>query len=494
MLVSYIVLQKDKIRYTFQYDTKLNKYDERRDETFFTGGTFTINKVSVEKALEKIEKLKREGFLEFKDPRQVSWYATVENNTPYQEIWKENDGYFVPIDSHSVGAFTVDGCTCEKVDEWENGKERFVLGNAIDDKEFYYAFEKSNRQKIYEFDHRPSRDEVENKHIDFIAEQALNLYEEEFGADGTKAFLGMNKDGVEVFKGEEKTKEQILEEILELAKKELKEAGDDIGYTMPDGKYHFYIYLDEVDEKIYVVEPNRVENGAHDPFTGDTYGAEFGDFEELKEGCMWAMECFEKDMELQNVEKISLKEFLHHFDFGYEVMLPDEVGESKHREDLFEINDILEEDLDSPMLCLVDLQGANYGDIEGNRFRLDEDLAKNIVGRMSVYVEDYITKEFMEALHDRDIMTDNSFLSDMVRKAKEVGVGSDEVSYQMATYVLNPELIDISAALEKGRQSSKKNGIEKESLEDRIGAVKEGLSSKESETFPKIQKDRLERE
>lgn len=102
-----------------------------------------------------------------------------------------------------------------------------------------------------------------------------------------------------------KSQVEILKEILNLAKNELKEAEDNIGYTMPDGKYHLFIYVDEADEKLYVVEPNRVENGAHEPFTGDTYLVKYGDLGELMVGCMWAMECFERD---QVIEKSSLEE------------------------------------------------------------------------------------------------------------------------------------------------------------------------------------------
>lgn len=86
-----------------------------------------------------------------------------------------------------------------------------------------------------------------------------------------------------------------LKDILLEAKEELKELGDSIGYTTPDNKYHMFIYVDDMDEKVFVIEPNRVEDGAHEPFTGDTYIAEFGDFADLMVGCMWAMECFERD-------------------------------------------------------------------------------------------------------------------------------------------------------------------------------------------------------
>lgn len=89
---------------------------------------------------------------------------------------------------------------------------------------------------------------------------------------------------------------EILREILNLAKSELNENGA-IGYTMPDGKYHIYIYVDDSfgkPDRHYILEPNRVVDGAHEPM-GDTTSAEYNDFGELMLGCAWCMEQFEYD-------------------------------------------------------------------------------------------------------------------------------------------------------------------------------------------------------
>lgn len=100
-----------------------------------------------------------------------------------------------------------------------------------------------------------------------------------------------------------KTDSRILQEILALAKTELeKEQNPDMGYTTPDGKYHIFIYKDQEHSwddgpapySFYVVEPNKVVNGAHEPL-GDTFLTESLDLSELIVGCQWCLEQFEAD-------------------------------------------------------------------------------------------------------------------------------------------------------------------------------------------------------
>jgi len=104
----------------------------------------------------------------------------------------------------------------------------------------------------------------------------------------------------------DKNKSEILRDILKLAKSELNENGH-IGYTMPDGKHHIYIYVDdsmghvvdvvEPEDYYYVIEPNRVVDGAMEPM-GDTTAADYNDFAELLVGCAWCIDEFERDAEL----------------------------------------------------------------------------------------------------------------------------------------------------------------------------------------------------
>lgn len=109
----------------------------------------------------------------------------------------------------------------------------------------------------------------------------------------------------------EMNKSNILREIMNLAKAELNKNGS-IGYTMPDGKHHIFIYVDDsiqyadnektVEDGFYVIEPNRVVAGAHEPM-GDTTAADYNDFAELLVGCMWCIEQFEQEHE-RNVNEI----------------------------------------------------------------------------------------------------------------------------------------------------------------------------------------------
>lgn len=63
----------------------------------------------------------------------------------------------------------------------------------------------------------------------------------------------------------EKTSAEVLKDVLGLVRSELNKVGPEngIGYTMPDGKHHIFIYLDDIDdEKEFVIEPNKVIDGA----------------------------------------------------------------------------------------------------------------------------------------------------------------------------------------------------------------------------------------
>lgn len=96
------------------------------------------------------------------------------------------------------------------------------------------------------------------------------------------------------------SKTDVLEDILNLAVSELNK-NKSIGYNMPDGKHHIYVYVDDSvpGEKWYIVEPNRVVDGAHEPM-GDTAGAKYDNFADLMVACMWCMEQFEADRQISN--------------------------------------------------------------------------------------------------------------------------------------------------------------------------------------------------
>lgn len=64
---------------------------------------------------------------------------------------------------------------------------------------------------------------------------------------------------------------KCLQDILELTETEkFWENGDSIGYDLPDGKHHLFIYVDDsCGTDTVVIEPNLIVNGGHEP-CGDT--------------------------------------------------------------------------------------------------------------------------------------------------------------------------------------------------------------------------------
>ena len=84
---------------------------------------------------------------------------------------------------------------------------------------------------------------------------------------------------------------EVFSEILKLAKTELNE-NESIGYTMPDGKHHLFIWVDDSggeDDLYYIIEPNKVVDGAHEPI-GDNGSATYNYFSELLLESVWVIE------------------------------------------------------------------------------------------------------------------------------------------------------------------------------------------------------------
>lgn len=81
---------------------------------------------------------------------------------------------------------TIDGYECIPVDQWGSEKEKYLLGNDIEDGSFYYA---QVNGKTFEYDHKPERSEVEDDYINAIAEEDIDRHEAEVfsrfeGTDG----------------------------------------------------------------------------------------------------------------------------------------------------------------------------------------------------------------------------------------------------------------------------------------------------------------------
>lgn len=102
-MLNNVTLQKDSIRYTFRYDNERENYAVQREEMYVTGASMSTQRLNPERALARFNELKEQGFLQFRNAQEVSWYATRYNNTPYPEVWETKDGYLVPIESRSAG-------------------------------------------------------------------------------------------------------------------------------------------------------------------------------------------------------------------------------------------------------------------------------------------------------------------------------------------------------------------------------------------------------
>ena len=96
----------------------------------------------------------------------------------------------------------INGTNCSKLDEWNNGTGSYVLGCDIQDNSFFYAqvFDCHEQWKgiyNYEYDHKPTRSEVEEDHLNRIVEIDIDKHEEKYGADGIHNFPNLNNEPVE---------------------------------------------------------------------------------------------------------------------------------------------------------------------------------------------------------------------------------------------------------------------------------------------------------
>lgn len=67
---------------------------------------------------------------------------------------------------------------------------------------------------------------------------------------------------------------------------------------------------------------------------------------------------------------------------------------------------------------LIDLQGANLGNIQGDRF----ESAQEILERMTIYINDYIITDIEECLDEKNLYPENGYANwqDMLNNAKDL--------------------------------------------------------------------------
>ena len=100
----------------------------------------------------------------------------------------------------------IDGYTCRVVDAWQNGTEDYVLGQDMEESDFFYAqvMERDEQWEgtyFYEYDKQPTRQEVEDDHLNRISALEIDRQEAEFGADGRRVFPHLHDEEPGVMQG-----------------------------------------------------------------------------------------------------------------------------------------------------------------------------------------------------------------------------------------------------------------------------------------------------
>jgi hypothetical protein len=114
---------------------------------------------------------------------EVYAYNMVEQE---REEDRERENFFEEV--------VIDGNRCNQIDTWESDNHTYVIGNSIDDTDFFYASVSGiegdliQGSAVFEYDRQPSREKVESDYIDLMAERDINAHEAEFGADGSRNF------------------------------------------------------------------------------------------------------------------------------------------------------------------------------------------------------------------------------------------------------------------------------------------------------------------
>ena len=71
---------------------------------------------------------------------------------------------------------TIDRRECTLIDEWGTENEKYLLGNDMEERALYYA---QVNDKVFEYDYKPGRSEVEDDYINAIAEEDIDRHETE---------------------------------------------------------------------------------------------------------------------------------------------------------------------------------------------------------------------------------------------------------------------------------------------------------------------------
>lgn len=102
---------------------------------------------------------------------------------------------------------------------------------------------------------------------------------------------------------------------------------------------------------------------------------------------------------------------------------------------------------DDNTLSLVDLLGANLGNIEGDRFTVDEYLAMYLIDRLTIYIEDYFINEYVDILVDKcnEDITDYTWESLLGLMKKHKDIFKDTIDF--VECLCNPELFTLQGVI-----------------------------------------------
>ncbi|MEY8519288.1 DEAD/DEAH box helicase family protein, partial [Lachnospiraceae bacterium 29-84] len=111
-----------------------------------------------------------------------------------EQAQEETSGHHV---QKSKGTISIDGQECVKTDEWKAGDNKYVLGNSVEDSDFFYA--EVNGDIHFEYDHKPDREEVEDDFIDLEAMRDIDRHEAEVFSrfEGSDDFPDIDADADE---------------------------------------------------------------------------------------------------------------------------------------------------------------------------------------------------------------------------------------------------------------------------------------------------------
>ncbi len=103
-------------------------------------------------------------------------FSSMQKQNEYkrEQVGKETSGHDV---QRSGDTIFIGGQECIKTDEWKSGDDVYVLGNSVEDSDFFYA--EVNGNTHFEYDHKPDRAEIEDDYIDLEAMRDIDRHEAE---------------------------------------------------------------------------------------------------------------------------------------------------------------------------------------------------------------------------------------------------------------------------------------------------------------------------